>query len=423
MEKKSIGSFIAALRKASGLTQKQLADKLNVSDKAVSRWERDESAPDLTLIPVIAEIFGVTSDELLRGQRASAEQNPERAAEKTEKQVRYLLKDTLTKYKVRSFISVAVALVGLIAAMIGNLGFLRGYIGFMAGCIFFVAAIVCQASFLVLGFSALDQEEFDDALVAPSRKALVYGAEIVFGIILFLLAFCLPLVIFPPDTNYWLMFGSWMLSGSIFGLISAVAALIVCTVINLKLGYWSTARFKTPLWRLRFKAAAILLVLVLVIGAGQFALRLYLEYNHETIATSHVFYNWEDFRKLMETPTDVDGQPLTYMDGYTDTSGGYYLEYQNSAGDVYAFHSDEVFEKMYANENDAEPVVQFRRLNLSISEIIPSDTGDLLPVHVFTHDQYAEVQHTIRLIMLGYSLLYLLPLVGVGIWYRKKRNF
>ena len=67
----SIGAFIAALRKANGLTQKQLAENLNVSDKAVSRWERDECAPDLSLIPVIAEIFGITSDELLRGRRAA----------------------------------------------------------------------------------------------------------------------------------------------------------------------------------------------------------------------------------------------------------------------------------------------------------------------------------------------------------------
>ncbi|MBQ7916544.1 MAG: helix-turn-helix transcriptional regulator [Firmicutes bacterium] len=69
MEKKTIGQFIAILRKANGMTQKQLSEQLNVSDKAISRWERDESAPDLSLIPVLAEIFGVTSDELLRGER------------------------------------------------------------------------------------------------------------------------------------------------------------------------------------------------------------------------------------------------------------------------------------------------------------------------------------------------------------------
>ena len=76
MEKKTMGGFIAALRRAGGMTQRDLADRLNVSDKTVSRWERDDGAPDLSLIPVIAEIFGVTCDELLRGQRRSQDEAP-----------------------------------------------------------------------------------------------------------------------------------------------------------------------------------------------------------------------------------------------------------------------------------------------------------------------------------------------------------
>ena len=71
MEKKSIGAFISVLRRANGMTQAELAEKLFVSDKTVSRWERDESTPDLTLLPVIADLFSVTVDELLRGQRAA----------------------------------------------------------------------------------------------------------------------------------------------------------------------------------------------------------------------------------------------------------------------------------------------------------------------------------------------------------------
>lgn len=68
MEKRTMGSFIAALRRANGMTQRELAERLNVSDKSVSRWECDDGYPDLSLIPVIAEIFGVTADELLRGE-------------------------------------------------------------------------------------------------------------------------------------------------------------------------------------------------------------------------------------------------------------------------------------------------------------------------------------------------------------------
>lgn len=101
MEKKTIGGFIAALRKANGMTQKDLAERLNVSDKTVSRWERDDGAPDLAVIPVIAEIFNVTCDELLRGERKSPTERAETTEEsestpKAEKQRQRLLKSTLS---------------------------------------------------------------------------------------------------------------------------------------------------------------------------------------------------------------------------------------------------------------------------------------------------------------------------------------
>ena len=52
-----ISKNITELRQKTGMTQLELAERLNVSDKAVSRWERDECAPDLMLIPVIADLF------------------------------------------------------------------------------------------------------------------------------------------------------------------------------------------------------------------------------------------------------------------------------------------------------------------------------------------------------------------------------
>ena len=69
MEKKNLGAFLASLRREKGWTQKELAELLHVSDKTVSRWERDESVPDLFLIPDIAQLYGITSDELIRGER------------------------------------------------------------------------------------------------------------------------------------------------------------------------------------------------------------------------------------------------------------------------------------------------------------------------------------------------------------------
>ena len=63
----NIGKTIAALRKEKGWTQGELAKRLTVSDKAVSKWEISEGLPSLEFIPVLADIFGVTTDYLLTG--------------------------------------------------------------------------------------------------------------------------------------------------------------------------------------------------------------------------------------------------------------------------------------------------------------------------------------------------------------------
>ena len=60
----SIGNNIYALRKAKKVTQAQLAEKIGVSEQAVSKWENDICAPDVSLFPVIAEYFGVSIDRL-----------------------------------------------------------------------------------------------------------------------------------------------------------------------------------------------------------------------------------------------------------------------------------------------------------------------------------------------------------------------
>ena len=63
--KETLGKRIAMLRKEKGLTQEQLAEKVGVSAQAVSKWENDISCPDITLLPLLADILGVTVDELL----------------------------------------------------------------------------------------------------------------------------------------------------------------------------------------------------------------------------------------------------------------------------------------------------------------------------------------------------------------------
>ena len=65
MDSRYTGKVIQTLRKAQGLTQKELAEKLNVTDKAVSKWERGINYPDVSMFPKIAEILGSSVPELL----------------------------------------------------------------------------------------------------------------------------------------------------------------------------------------------------------------------------------------------------------------------------------------------------------------------------------------------------------------------
>jgi transcriptional regulator with XRE-family HTH domain len=69
----SIGKRICALRKEKGMKQEELAQRLDISGQAVSKWENDQTYPDVSLLPRLAEIFGVTTDYLLTGEQ---EQTP-----------------------------------------------------------------------------------------------------------------------------------------------------------------------------------------------------------------------------------------------------------------------------------------------------------------------------------------------------------
>lgn len=75
MSNKTIGEIISSLRKEKGMTQSDLAEKMNVTDKAVSKWERNLSFPDVNSIPKLAEILGISVEELLNAQKKENSNN------------------------------------------------------------------------------------------------------------------------------------------------------------------------------------------------------------------------------------------------------------------------------------------------------------------------------------------------------------
>ena len=82
----TLGNKIASLRKQMGLTQEALAQKLEVTNQAVSKWESDQCCPDITLLPRIADVFGITIDELFGREPAQETKAEPEPAPKQEKQ-------------------------------------------------------------------------------------------------------------------------------------------------------------------------------------------------------------------------------------------------------------------------------------------------------------------------------------------------
>ena len=78
--KTTLAKNITELRTAKGMTQLELAEKIGITDKAVSKWERDLSVPDVATLPKLAEIFGITVDELMQANMSDKKerdkQNP-----------------------------------------------------------------------------------------------------------------------------------------------------------------------------------------------------------------------------------------------------------------------------------------------------------------------------------------------------------
>ena len=81
MDLEKTGELLSRLRKECGMTQKQVAEKLQISDRTVSKWERGKSMPDASIMLELCEILGITVNELLSGERIKMEDYKKKAEE------------------------------------------------------------------------------------------------------------------------------------------------------------------------------------------------------------------------------------------------------------------------------------------------------------------------------------------------------
>ena len=116
MNQKKIGKFIAECRKRKKLTQMQLAEKLNITDKAISKWERGISLPDTSIMLSLCDILGISVNELLSGEENNMEKN-----EKSEQLLLGMAKEIEEKnntIRICMWIIMSVSIISLLAGMV-----------------------------------------------------------------------------------------------------------------------------------------------------------------------------------------------------------------------------------------------------------------------------------------------------------------
>ena len=108
MPKQTTGEFMATLRKANGYTQADVAEKLNISNRTLSSWETDRTLPDVLMLPAIADLYGVTVDELLRGERNNT---AEKATDITENSLKNIYKNKFGVFCAKRALLLGMALI------------------------------------------------------------------------------------------------------------------------------------------------------------------------------------------------------------------------------------------------------------------------------------------------------------------------
>lgn len=116
MDQKKIGLFLKELRKEKELTQSQLAEQLNVSDRTVSRWETGTNLPDLSVLVELADFYDVDIREIIDGERKSENMNEE--VKETVLKLSDYTETINQKIKGRLFVLTVIAIIGMIAFVI-----------------------------------------------------------------------------------------------------------------------------------------------------------------------------------------------------------------------------------------------------------------------------------------------------------------
>lgn len=433
MEKNTTGRFLSTLRKAKGMTQRELAELLNVSDKAVSRWERDESMPDILLLPVLADIFDVTCDDLLRGERIVKETYQE-SPEKHLQRMKSLIKKSKSKFQAFSMISAGVGLLGLLIAIILNFSYHKATTGFFCALIGIIAGILSQSAFYFYFNGDVDTDELKGEEFINYKKYIRDHSLHIFCALGTIFCICLPLLFlgtvsysdyiallseqmapygyeydvssagaaFPMGTiTVGLQPKTWLLYGGIGGL----AAVFVSYVINFVLLIQDAKkeRFHVSEQELKHrKRKAIhflkyLFILALLLTATYVGSKTFQEKMPEYFKSGTQFDNFDDFKEHMETiPRDM-------YPGVVELR----QQLDKYKGTIYG--------------DNGELLCEYRIFNDSVVDV-EFGGNNKLPITTYTEDDYAIAEQKTADLMWIWTVLMTIECIAIVIVYSISRR-
>ncbi len=430
MERKSMGIFISALRKANGMTQKDLAERLNVSDKSVSRWERDDGYPDLSLIPVIAEIFGVTSDELLKGERkVIAEGNNEN--KKIEKQMNRIINSNILKFKNYSLITSAISILGLIAAFIWNFTLHNAIVGFYFALPFFLIAVILQIIFKNNALSAIKDEMFENENLSQYRLTVFKKSTTVFFLTAMLFVATVPFLEGFYLSNYGLQFEYYFLQMLTLSLPAFLIFSLILLAVQKRLfknNYFNFAEQNNIVFLYNLKLKQILLIIAVALYISTITASFAMRGGGDTlrIAEGTTFSNFEDFKNYIEQ--EVERSLNYYSDDFADAPVATVAPDSDEDGSTYYDEHGNIITKEQANTHQiispsGQVIGEFVRRNEQVRNWRISFVNDeLSSITAYTQEQFNAAINKSETIRVATPFVYLVQVFVIVLIYLFKKK-
>lgn len=322
MNNKTLGQFIAELRKEKGLTQRELSEMVGVSDKTISHWERDESSPDISILPELSAIFGITVDELLKKEKNpsytvnvinSQSENSMKESEISEKSPEETIEEKFRKYKLLSLIGTGFGAFSLFTMFFSSsiLSWMLSY--FTSFSYTQTLPLLSSLKYIIISLIAtIAARIYFSHIFVPTEETdettYIYKANRIFILNIYLVIINVIFGIVPIFENFVPFITLYLLAAaiSVVGIFAIDSVLKATGLLHKK---------NEKLFRLRLVSVAVAAALILLGGSVWGFAELWAPTPKEL-----VFDNIDDFVAYMETPSEkpedawrIDGVEVTYV--------------------------------------------------------------------------------------------------------------